>query len=81
MEHIVYSHVFAHLSHHNLLCDQQHGFRCLRSCESQLILTVNDFAETLNNGEQSDVIFLDFSKEFDKVSHHHLFHKLHHYGI
>ena len=81
LEHIVYSHVFAHLSHHNILCDQQHGFRCLRSCESQLILTVNDFAETLNNGEQSDVIFLDFSKAFDKVSHYHLFHKLHHYGI
>ena len=77
----VYSHVFANLSHHNILCDQQHGVRRLRSCESQLILTVNDFAETLNNGEQSDVIFLDFSKAFDKVSHCHLFHKLHHYGI
>ena len=48
---------------------------------NQLIITVNDFAETLNNGEQSDVIFLDFSKAFDKVSHHHLFHKLYHYGI
>ena len=34
LEHIVYSHVFAHLSHHNILCDQQHGFRRLRSCES-----------------------------------------------
>ena len=34
------------------------------------MLTVNDFA---------DVVFLDFSKAFDRVSHHHLFHKLHHY--
>ena len=81
LEHIVYSHVFAHLSRHNILCDQQHGFRRLRPCKSELILTVNDFAETLNNGEQSDIIFLDFSKVFDKVSHYHLFHKLHHYGI
>ena len=75
LERIVYSHVVAHLSHHNILCDQQYGFHRLRSCESQLILTVNDFAETLNNGEQSDVIFLDFSKAFDKVSHYHLFHQ------
>ena len=80
LEHIVYSHIFAHLTHHNILCNQQHGFRQSRSCETQLILTVNDFAESLNNGEQTDVIFLDFSKAFDKVSHH-LFYKLYHYGI
>ena len=62
----MYSHVFAHLSKHNILCDLQHGFQQSRSCETQLIITIND------------VIFLDFSKAFDKVSHQHLFH---HYGI
>ena len=34
-------------------------------------LTINDIAETLGNGEQSDIIFLDFSNAFNKVSHHH----------
>ena len=34
-----------------------------------------------DRNEQTDVIFLDFSKAFDKVSHQHLFHKLHYYGI
>ena len=29
--------------------------------------------------ESSLIISLDFSKVFDKVSHHHLFHKLHYY--
>ena len=77
----MYSHVFAHLSKHNILCDQQHGFWQSRSCETQLIITINEFAESLNRNEQTDVIFLDFSKVFDKVSHQHLFHKLHHYGI
>ena len=68
-EHIVYSHIYAHLAKYNILCDQQHGFRRGCSCETQLLLTVNDFAENLNRNEQTDVIFLDFSKAFDKVSH------------
>ena len=38
-------------------------------------------AESLNNNDQTDVVLLDFSKAFDKVSHQHLFHKLHHYSI
>ena len=81
LEHIIYSHIFTHLTRYNILCDQQHGFRHSRSCETQLILTINDLAESLNRNEQTDVIFLDFSKAFDKVSHLYLFHKLHHYGI
>ena len=81
LEHIIYSHIFFHLSQHNILCDEQHGFRHGRSCETQLLLTINDFAESLNNNKQTDAILLDFSKAFDKVSHQHLYHKLHHYGI
>ena len=63
------------------MCDEQHGFRHGRSCETQLLLTINDFAESLNNNGQTDAILLDFSKAFDKVLHQHLYHKLHHYGI
>ena len=81
LEHIVYSHIHAHLTKYNVLCDQQHGFHQRRSCETQLLLTVNDFTENLNKNDQTDVILLDFSKAFDKVSHQHLFHKLAHYGI
>ena len=60
LEHIVYSHIYAHLNKYNILCDQQHGFHQGRSCETQLLLTVNDFAKNLNRNEQTDVIFLDF---------------------
>ena len=81
LEHIVYSHIYSHFAKYNLLCDQQHGFRQGRSCETQLLLTINDFAESLNNNDQTDVVLLDFSKACDKVSHQYLFHKLHHYGI
>ena len=34
-----------------------------------ILLTIQDFAKNLDKGLQTDVIFLDFSKAFDKVNH------------
>ena len=81
MEHIVHSHIISHLDSHGLLTDSQHGFRKRRSTETQLILSVQDLAQSLDIGEQVDCILLDFSKAFDKVPHNRLLMKLHHYGI
>ena len=81
LEHIIYSHIFLYLKKYNILCEEQHGFRMNRSCETQLIATVNDIAENLDTGKQTDVILLDFSKAFDKVAHMHLCYKLRHLGI
>ena len=72
LEHIVYNHVIKHLDDHHLLNDAQPGFRKRRSCESQLILTVQDLAMGLNDGEQIDAVLLDFSKAFDKAQHQRL---------
>ena len=60
---------FPHLTKHNILTEEQHGFRQCRSCETQLIATVHNLAENLNCGNQTDVILLDFTKAFDKVPH------------
>lgn len=65
----------------NILCRQQHGFRSKHSCESQLLGLAEDLTSCLEKGKQTDVIVLDFSKAFDKVSHSLLIHKLEHYGI
>ena len=71
-----------HLDHHNILTDCQHGFRSRRSCESQLISTIQGIAEKLKSvKDQIDVIYLDFAKAFDKVPHKRLLHKLWHYGV
>ena len=80
-EHIIYSCLSNHLEIHHVLRDQQHGFRHHRSCEIQLITTIHDFAQCLNQGGQCNVVLLDFCKAFDKVPHSRLFYKLHHYGI
>ena len=81
MEHIICSCVMKHLDNNNVLSDCQHGFRNNRSCESQLLITINDFARGINDKQQIDSILLDFSKAFDKVNHYKLGLKLKHYGI
>ena len=81
LEHIIYSSIWHHLEDHNIICDEQHGFRSGRSCETQLLITIHDLAQNLNNRNQTDVILLDFTKAFDKVSHKRLCSKLAYYGI
>ena len=68
VEHILHSHIMKFLGHH-ILSDFQHGFRKNRSCESQLILTINDLARGLGNSQQIDGTLLDFWKAFNKVPH------------
>ena len=66
----------------NILTDCQHSFFSRRSCESQLISTIQGIAEKLKSGkDQIDFILLDFAKAFDKVPHKRLLHKLCHYGV
>ena len=80
-EHILHCAIIRHLSDHEILSDAQHGFRKRRSCDTQLIATLEDLARGIDNKSQTDVILLDYEKAFDKVSHRHLLSKVKHYGI
>ena len=80
-EHIVCTNIMAHLDEHKLLSDRQHAFRKNRSCETQLITVINDWAKTLDAGGQVDPFILDFEKAFDTPPHELLKCKLHGYGI
>lgn len=81
LEHIIHSNMMKHFENHNVLNDEQHGFRKGRSCETQLSLTVNDLAKILDKQGQADVIIMDFSKAFDLVPHQRLLLKLKQAGI
>ena len=70
-----------HLNSFDILVDAQHGFRPGRSCETQLINTVEHLARSVNDRNQTDLLILDFSKAFDKVAHKRLLLKLEYYGI
>ena len=81
MEHIVASQIMKHLAEHNLLNNNQHGFRSKLSTETQLIEFANDMLSGMKDGNQSDVVVMDFAKAFDKVSHEKLLYKLRMSGI
>ena len=68
--------MIAHLDSHQALTLLNHGFRAKHSCETQLLITMQDLVRA-----QTDVAVLDFSKAFDKVPHGRLMKKLRLIGI
>ena len=81
MEHIMLSHIDKHIAKNNIIINEQHGSRNKLSTITQLINTTTDWANTLSNKGLTDIIFLDFSKAFDKISHKFILSKLHYCGI
>ena len=47
----------------------QHGFLPGKSCTTQMVPFVDQLAISLNNKSRLDVIYFDFAKAFDSVSH------------
>ena len=79
LEKIVHKAIYSHVAPY--LTDWQHGFIRGRSCATQLVLTHHQWTKALDDGLQVDVVFLDVSKTFDRVSHDLLLHKLCNFGI
>ena len=81
MEHVLASNIMKHGDRNSIIFPLQYGFRKNMSCEQQLLGFTSDLHKNLDEGRQSDVIIMDFSKAFDKVGHQRLLHKLDFYGI
>ena len=81
MEQIITSHIRQHLDQHSILSTLQHGFRKFYSCETQLLVTLQDLFTYRDKNIQIDLAVLDFSKAFDAVPHKRMLGKLSHYGI
>jgi hypothetical protein len=81
LEHIIFHHIMSHIDRYHILSHFQHGFRSGHSCESQLIITIEDLVHNLDNHYQTDLQILDFQKAFDVVPHRRLLLKLDFYGV
>jgi ribonuclease P/MRP protein subunit RPP40 len=81
MESILKDVIMGHLEKYKLIRDSQHGFTRGRSCLTNLLEFLEVVTANLDKGRPVDVIYLDFSKAFDKVPHERLFRKLLAHGI
>ena len=82
LEHILCTHIRSHLDQFGVLTPLNHGFRAKYSCDTQLLLTIQDLLEKCDPvNSQIDVTVLDFSKAFNKVPHVRLMSKLRLMGI
>ncbi len=81
MESIIRDKIFEFLEANSLISTHQHGFVPGKSTTTQLVECLNYWHRSLDEGKVVDVIYLDFSKAFDTVSHQKLLEKLYSYGI
>ena len=80
-ERVIRKKLVEYLEKENILCRNQHAFRKGRSCLTQLINHIDQILQNFLENKDTDSIYLDFAKAFDKVDHALLLSKLHKYGI
>jgi hypothetical protein len=73
---IIYDQVVRFLLDCDLIPLQQHGFLPGKSIQSNLLSCLADWTREVDNGNSVDVLYLDFSKVFDRVPKRRLISKL-----
>jgi retron-type reverse transcriptase len=81
LERIVYNRITNYINKHNILFDNQYGFRKNHSTSRALLHLYDKITSAIDRKEFTIGIFLDLSKAFDTINHDILFDKLEHYGL
>eukprot|EP00061_Rhincodon_typus_P015190 g42725.t1 len=81
LEEILRNKISMYLESQGLIRDSQHGIKHGKSCLTNLIEFFEEVTRRIDEGRAVDVIYMDFSKEFDKVPHGRLVNKFKSNGI
>ncbi|GAB0203970.1 hypothetical protein GRJ2_002862600 [Grus japonensis] len=81
MEQIILSAITWHVQDNKVIRPSQHGFMKGRSCLTNLISFYDKMTCLVGEGKAVDVVYLDFTKAFDTISHSILLKKLAAHGL
>ena len=81
LERVVYARLIKYLTKHNILFDNQFGFRKNHSTFMAVLDLIDNLSNSIDEKEFSVCVFIELSKAFDTVKHKILIEKLSHNGI
>ncbi|CAM4562333.1 unnamed protein product [Lepidochelys olivacea] len=81
MEQVLKESVLKPFEERKVIGNSQHGFTKGKSCLTNLIAFYDEITGSVDEGKAVDVLFLDFSRAFDTVSHSIFASKLKKYGL
>ena len=75
MESLIRDKIVEHLEKYSLIRASQHGFMAGRSTTTNMLVYMETLTRLMDEGHAVDVLYLDFSKAFNKVPHRRLLDK------
>ncbi|PKU43302.1 rna-directed dna polymerase from mobile element jockey-like [Limosa lapponica baueri] len=81
MEQIILSAIMQYMQDNQVIRPHQHGFMKGRSCLTNLISFYDKVTRLVDEAKAVDVVYLDFSKAFDTISHSIFLEKLAAHGL
>ncbi|GAB0181757.1 mitochondrial enolase superfamily member 1 [Grus japonensis] len=81
MEQIILSAIICHVQDNQVIGPSQHGFMQSTFCLTNLISFYDKVTHLVDEGKAMDVVYLEFRKAFDTVSHSILLEKLAAHGL